>query len=208
MLFRSELARCEACGGAVEETDRDGERALRCRVCDATRPWVCGACASVRLRAIRVGVHRVRDDLAALLPRATVLDVDAASDGPLEADVLVGTEAVLHRTPGDRPIGLVALLEADQELLAPRYRAAEQAATLLARAARRLGPRAEGGSLLVQTRVPEHDVLLAVGGADPSLAWEAETARRRALGYPPFGGLARVRGEPEDRKSTRLNSSH
>ena len=75
-----ELARCEACGGAVEETDRDGERALRCRVCDATRPWVCGACASVRLRAIRVGVHRVRDDLAALLPRATVLDVDAASD--------------------------------------------------------------------------------------------------------------------------------
>ena len=64
----------------------------------------------------------------------------------------------LARTDPDR---LVALLEADQELLAPRYRAAEQAATLLARAARRLGPRTDDGTLLVQTRVPEHDVLLA-----------------------------------------------
>ncbi|MFM7270694.1 MAG: hypothetical protein ACKO2C_03560 [Actinomycetes bacterium] len=190
-----ELVRCEACGGAVEETETEGGRALRCRVCTATRPWVCAACASVRLRAIRVGVHRVRDDLAALLPRATVLDVDAATEGRPDADVLVGTEAVLHRVPTDRPVGLVALLEADQELLAPRYRAAEQAATLLARAARRLGPRTDDGTLLVQTRVPEHDVLLAVGAADPSLAWLAEVARRRALGYPPFGGLAQVRGE-------------
>jgi primosomal protein N' (replication factor Y) len=191
-----DLARCEACGAAVSEiAGPDGARALGCAVCSLERPWVCARCHSAKLKSVRVGVNRVRDDLAALLPRASVLDVDATTEGPLDADVLVGTEAVLHRAPTDRPIGLVAFLEADQELLAPRYRAAEQAGTLFARAVRRLGARAAGGVLLVQTRVPEHEVLRAIAAADPAIAWEAEAVRRRVTGYPPFGALARVRGE-------------
>ncbi|MFM7615864.1 MAG: hypothetical protein ACKO72_00145 [Actinomycetes bacterium] len=193
-----DLARCEACGAAVAEAaGPDATRSLVCPVCSTERPWVCARCHSAKLRSVRVGVNRVRDDLAALLPRATVLDVDAATEGPLDADVLVGTEAVLHRAPTDRPIGLVAFLEADQELLAPRYRAAEQAGTLVARAARRLGPRAASRVLLVQTRVPDHDVLRAVATAEPQVAWESEAARRRVVGYPPFGALARVRGEAD-----------
>lgn len=193
-----DLARCEACGAAVSEiAGPEGTRALGCPVCATERPWVCAGCHSAKLRSVRVGVSRVRDDLAALLPRATVLDVDATSEGPLEADVLIGTEAALHRAPTDRPIGLVAFLEADQELLAPRHRAAEQAATLLARAARRSGARDPARLLLVQTRVPEHDVLRAIGSADPQIAWEAEVARRRVLGFPPFGALARVRGDAD-----------
>jgi primosomal protein N' (replication factor Y) len=193
-----DLARCESCGTAVAEiAGPDGARALGCPVCATERPWVCARCHSAKLKGVRLGVNRVRDDLAALLPRASVLDVDTATDGPLEADVLVGTEAVLHRAPTDRPIGLVAFLEADQELLAPRHRAAEQAATLLARAARRLGPRDPARLLLVQTRVPEHDVLRAIAAADPQVAWESEAARRRVLGFPPFGALARVRGSSD-----------
>lgn len=193
-----DLARCEACGAAVAEiAGPDGARALGCPVCAMERPWVCARCHSAKLKAVRVGVNRVRDDLAALLPRATVLDVDAATEGPIDADVLIGTEAVLHRAPADRPIGLVAFLEADQELLAPRYRAAEQAGTLFARAARRVGPRDASRLLLVQTRVPEHEVLRAIVAADPQLAWESEAVRRRTMGFPPFGALARLRGEPD-----------
>ena len=56
-------------------------------------------------------------------------------------------------------MGLVAFLELDQELLAPRARAAEQALWLLVRAARLLGPRAAKGVLLLQTRLPEHEVV-------------------------------------------------
>ena len=143
-------------------------------------------------------MSRIRDDLAALLPRSTVLDVDASTEVDLallrNADVLVGTEAVLHRAPNDRPVGLVAFLDLDQELLAPRHRAAEQAATLLARAARSLGPRSDARRLLLQTRLPEHDAIKAALEADPSLAWIGETKRRSSLGYPPFGALAQLRG--------------
>jgi primosomal protein N' (replication factor Y) len=62
---------------------------------------------------------------------------------------------VLHRADA-APAGieLVTFLEFDQELLATRYRAAEQALWLLVRAARVVGGRRRGGRVLVQTRVP------------------------------------------------------
>jgi primosomal protein N' (replication factor Y) len=112
--------------------------------------------------------------------------------------VLVGTEAVLHRADA-APAGieLVAFLEFDQELLATRYRAAEQALWLLVRAARVVGGRRGDGRVLVQTRVPEHDVIEAALAGDPTIVADAERARRRILGFPPFGGLAELRGAPE-----------
>jgi primosomal protein N' (replication factor Y) len=149
------------------------------------------------MKALRPGVARVRDDLAALLPRTEVVEVDAATDELGPAPVYVGTEAVLHRLPPGPRLGLAAFLDFDQELLAPRYRAAEQAMALLGRAARRLGPRATGGRLLVQTRLPGHEVLEAARRADPTLVAAAERPRRELLRYPPFGALAEVRGAGE-----------
>jgi primosomal protein N' (replication factor Y) len=113
-------------------------------------------------------------------------------------DVAVGTEAVLHRVRpgGDRPVRLVAFPELDQELLAPRYRAAEQALWLLVRAARHVGPADGGGAVLVQTRLPDHEVVRAARDGDPAGVLTGEEARRRALGYPPFGGLAELSGDP------------
>ncbi len=135
--------------------------------------------------------------MAALLPRATVAEVDAATAALPSAGVLVGTEAVLHRADAaPSGIELVAFLEFDQELLATRYRAAEQALWLLVRAARVVGGKRGDGRVLVQTRVPDHDVIEAALAADPTIVADAERARRRILGFPPFGGLAEVSGAP------------
>lgn len=187
-----ELVRCEACGAAVVERD-DG---LACPRCELARARVCAGCGGARLRVVRAGVTRLRDDLAALLPRATVAEVDASTTELPDADVLVGTEAVLHRVrrASARPVGLVAYLEFDQELLALRYRATEQALWLLVRGARAVGA---DGWLLVQTRMPDHEVLRAVAARDPQLALIPEIERRRAAGFPPFGGLAELTGATE-----------
>src|SRR5262249_37427098 len=109
----SELARCERCGATVVERD-DG---LLCPRCATNRPHGGVKCHGRRFRALRPGIERVRDDLAALLPRASVAAVDASTDDVPRADVLVGTEAVLHRAPAvaGEPVGLVAFLELDQE---------------------------------------------------------------------------------------------
>ncbi|MGZ8753235.1 MAG: primosomal protein N' family DNA-binding protein, partial [Acidimicrobiia bacterium] len=182
-----ELTRCEACGAAVIETDT-GQ--LSCPRCSTTRPKVCLHCHATRMKAVRPGIAKLRDDLAALLPRATVAEVEAATEAIPPADVLVGTEAVLHRVPVDasRPVRLVAFLDADQELLAPRVHAAEQALWLMVRAARLVGVRSGPGRILIQTRVPDHEVIDAVRHGDPDLVTGPEEVRRRSLRYPPFGG--------------------
>jgi primosomal protein N' (replication factor Y) len=105
---------------------------------------------------------------------------------------VVGTEAVLHRVAR---ADVVAFLDFDQELLAPRYRAGEEALALLARAARLVGGRRDGGRLLVQTRIPNHESLDAAVHADPGRFALVESARRAALRFPPDTALAEISGE-------------
>jgi primosomal protein N' (replication factor Y) len=183
-----ELARCERCGASVEQVDGGS---LRCRVCELVRPAVCLSCGGQRLKTLRVGVSRAREELEALAGRA-VGEVTGDSDEVPDTPVLVGTEAVLHRVA--RP-DAVAFLDFDQELLAPRYRAAEEALALLARAARMVGRRADGGRVLVQTRLPRHDALVAALHADPTRLAVPERERREALQLPPKTAVAVVSGE-------------
>ena len=188
----SALARCATCGAAVGQPDHD----LACPRCGDTRPPVCIECHATRFRAVRPGVHAARDEVAALVPRHAVTDVDVATETIGDAPVLVGTEAVLHRivrgsTP---PVRLVAFLAFDEELLAPRYRAHEQALWLLVRAARLLGGRNDGGHLFVQTRLPDHVVLQVGETGDPAGFAAEESAVRAALAFPPFGAVAELSG--------------
>jgi primosomal protein N' (replication factor Y) len=90
---------------------------------------------------------------------------------------------------------VVVFLDFDAELLAPRFRAGEQALWLLVRAARLVGPRAAGGRLLVQTRLPRHEVIEAAVRADPGLLAETERPRRKLLDLPPYAALARLTGD-------------
>ena len=66
------------------------------------------------------------------------------------------------------------------------------ALALLVLASRALGGRGRGGRLLVQTRLPDHEVVRAALQADPSLVAHAEAERRRLLRFPPFATIASV----------------
>jgi primosomal protein N' (replication factor Y) len=176
-----QVATCERCGAAVVQPSD----VLRCERCGTERPVVCTACGSTVLKNLRVGVGRAREELEAILH-------EPVGDEDGDERVVVGTEAVLHRVRRD--VGLVAFLDIDQELLAPRYRADEQAMALLARAARILGPRDRGGRLVAQTRQAKHPVLDAVLHADPARLSGPERARREELRFPPATAMAAVSG--------------
>jgi primosomal protein N' (replication factor Y) len=187
------LARCTRCGGAMAQDESGG--GLRCRRCHDHRPLVCAECDATRLKTLRIGVTRATEELSALTG-VTAREVTGSSDpsdtaGLSEARLVVGTEAALHRvTRADA----VAFLDIDQHLLAARFGAGEETLALMARAARLVGTRDGGGRLLVQTRLPDHEVLQAAVHGDPSLLDGPERDIRRTLGLPPFGALALLRG--------------
>lgn len=185
-----DLARCEACDSAVAQGD-DGR--LVCHRCEAVRPLVCAACGSTAMRNLRMGVTRAREELEVLLgePVVEVTGGRSHDAGPSGAGIFVGTEAVLHQVDS---ASLVAFLDFDQELLAPRYRAGEEALALLVRAGRLVGGRREGGRVLLQTRLPRHEVIQAALLGNPERLTDAERPRREALGWPPYRAMAEVSG--------------
>jgi primosomal protein N' (replication factor Y) len=186
-----ELARCERCGAAVAQPSSAAvPRPLVCSRCGTTRPPVCAVCDSARLRHRRVGVTRVREELETLVGRP-VAEVTGATVPPPDGPLLVGTEAVLHRVAAT---DVVAFLDFDQELTAPRFRAGEEALALLARASRLVGGRRRGGRVLVQTRLPDHEVLRAAVRGDPAILSTSESEIREMLGLPPVRALAVISG--------------
>ncbi|MCY4163902.1 MAG: hypothetical protein OXE93_06790 [bacterium] len=187
-----ELAVCSECGAAMRQDDAG---VLVCRTGAHSRPVICASCGSTAMKNLRVGIKRVCEELEALV-KEPVGEVTASGyQGPATARVVVGTEAVLHL---GRPFDVVAFLEFDQELLAPRFRAREQAMALVLRAARVVGPRSSGGQILIQTRLPDDPVIQAAYQHDPRLLARAERDRRKELSFPPYGAMAAVSGAAGD----------
>lgn len=187
-----EPATCERCGAGMALI---GDQ-LECRHCGQARPVVCASCGSDSFRQLRIGVTRAREQLEALAGRP-VGEVVAGTPGLPDAPVIVGTEALLYREGELRrggPVGAVAFLDFDQELLAARYRAGEEALALLARASRLVEGRKRDGLVLVQTRVPAHPAIEAALLADPGRLLASEEPVRKALRLPPFCALALLRG--------------
>jgi primosomal protein N' (replication factor Y) len=194
----SQLATCESCGGALASADVGSEPGrLTCPRCGSSRPAGCEHCGASRLRALRVGVSRVREELEALLrePVGELTAAAAGEDGPAAAlpdeRVVVGTEAALHRI---RTPDVIAFPDLDAQLAAPRFGAAAEVLHQLALAARRLGGRRPGARLVVQTRLPYHPVVTSALHADPTRAIRALADQARRLRLPPFAALAQLSG--------------
>lgn len=187
------LARCERCHGAVQQPV-DADR-LVCEHCHAERPVVCASCGGGRLKNLRKGVTRLREELEVLALRPVVEITGTSDPVPDGVHVVVGTEAALHRVD---VADTIVFLELDGELLAPRYRAGEQVLALLVHAARLVGGRTgagrDGGRVVLQTRLPQHEVILAAVLGDPTRHAEQELERRAALGFPPAVAMAEVSG--------------
>lgn len=187
---------CGSCGELVRTEDGEFlmteiEGALVSPRTGETRPLVCAVCTGTQLKRLRLGVTRAAEELALLVGRpVSEVSAEKGDDAP-DGDLILGTEAALHRGVD---ADVVVFLDFDQELHAPRYRAAEQAMWLLVRAARTIGRRRAQGRLLIQTRTPDHRVLQAAVTADPSRMVEEEAALRKALGFPPEGALAEFGG--------------
>ncbi len=169
-------------------------------------PERCPACASVSVARHGAGTERIEHELrdafgaaqsfpifrldadsSSLADRARTLQAFAGAS----AGVLVGTQMVAkgHDFP-DVSLGVV--LDADQTLRFPDFRAEERTFSLITQLAGRTGRGALPSRVLVQTLAPEaRPISFAVHhDSDGFIADELE--RREALSYPPYASLIRV----------------
>ncbi|MGQ0720567.1 MAG: replication restart helicase PriA [Candidatus Eiseniibacteriota bacterium] len=209
----SPFVQCSGCGAAVRcgqcavtLTFHKAERALRCHYCDHARavPEECSECGAKALTFRGAGTQRIEEELAERFPQARIarLDSDAARSpgahervlgGFLEGeiDVLLGTQMVAKGLDFPR-VTLVGVINADTGLHLPDYRSGERTFQLLTQVAGRAGRSALGGSVLIQTRCPDHPCLVAARDHDDAAFRAREMAERREQRYPPFARLASV----------------
>jgi primosomal protein N' (replication factor Y) len=172
-------------------------------------PERCGTCGSAALGRHGAGTQRLEHELARALagngpaPFSIFrLDADVAAGRDRAADtlteferapsgVLVGTQMVAkgHDFP-DVTLGVV--LDADQTLRFPDFRAEERTFALVTQLAGRAGRGDAGGRVLVQTLAPDARPIRHAAGHDSDGFSAGELERRQVLGYPPYGSLIRV----------------
>jgi primosomal protein N' (replication factor Y) len=102
---------------------------------------------------------------------------------------LIGTQALFQHLPFPRR-GLVGVLQADSGLHIPDFRAAERTYQLLDDAVGCARPAAQGGRVMLQTKLPAHHAVQAVLSGSPHRFYEEELAARRLLHFPPACHLA------------------
>jgi primosomal protein N' (replication factor Y) len=99
--------------------------------------------------------------------------------------VLVGTQ-MIAKGHDFRRVSLVAVLNADAQLVAPDFRAPERLFAVLMQVAGRAGRAGQASKVLVQTRFPTHPLFAALARLDYRAFAERELADRQSARMPPF----------------------
>jgi primosomal protein N' (replication factor Y) len=218
---------CDACGHVLEcpncsvalTLHRARGNRLSCHYCDysAPMPARCPECHQSGLGQEGSGTERIEALLETTFPNARIarLDRDVASGLKSEAvldrmrrreiDVLVGTQMVTkgHDLPS---VTLVGVLNADAALSMPDFQASERTFQLLVQVAGRAGRGDAPGTVMIQTRNPDHAAVAMAISHDVAGFVERELADRRELGYPPFSRHALVRVDAVDERKARRDA--
>ena len=114
-----------------------------------------------------------------------------------ETNILVGTQMVTKGLDFDS-VKVVGILNADNMLSFPDFRAHERSFQLMAQVAGRAGRKGKQGKVIIQTYEPAHPVLQDVLRNDFRGLYEKQMIIRRQFGYPPFYRLILIRLKHKD----------
>ncbi len=179
---------------------------LRCHYCGYTKevPKSCHECSSTKIKMQGFGTEKVEEELPRYFPQARIARMDLDSTRTKNAhykiirdfemqktDILVGTQMVTKGLDFDN-VGLVGVMNMDNMLGFPDFRAFERAFQILEQVSGRAGRKKERGTVIVQTRQPKHPVIqYAMNNQYLNMA-EDQLKERKKYGYPPYGRLIRI----------------
>lgn len=179
---------------------------LRCHYCghSIANPTHCHSCQSVDVTSKGFGTEQIEMELKTLFPEKNIgrMDQDTTrgkfgfekiidSFKNREIDVLVGTQMLAKGLDFDN-VTLVGILNADNLLNQPNFRAYERAYQMMMQVSGRAGRSEKKGKVVIQTYNPYHNTIQQVLGNDYLGMYKEQIYERQNFKYPPFFRLVKL----------------
>ncbi|WP_339889007.1 primosomal protein N' [uncultured Flavobacterium sp.] len=195
---------CPSCD--VSLTYYKHKNQLRCHYCgySIANPTHCHACQSVELTTKGFGTEQIELELKAIFPDKNIgrMDQDTTrgkfgyekiidSFKNREVDILVGTQMLAKGLHFDN-VTLVGILNADNLLNQPDFRAYERAFQMMTQVAGRSGRSEKKGLVMIQTYNVFHNTIQQVLTNDYASMFKEQIYERQNFKYPPFYKLIKL----------------
>jgi primosomal protein N' (replication factor Y) len=209
----SPVIECTTCGVSpqcpncdVSLTYHQYKNQLRCHYCGYNIPKMisCIACGSETLDNKGFGTEQIELELKELFPNHRIARMDQdttkrkhAHAKIIEAlelqeiDILVGTQ-MLAKGLDFRHVSLVGVMNADNLLNFPDFRAHERSYQLLQQVAGRAGRTKKRGKVIIQTFNPYHQILKQVSTNSYDEMYKEQTDDRYQFKYPPYYRMIKI----------------
>ncbi len=196
--------RCPHCN--VTLTLHKGLSRLSCHYCGYIEPIpsTCPECHASELKPMGFGTEKIEEQLGELLPEARVgrMDRDSVTSPRALAqivesvesgatNILVGTQMITKGFDFSK-VTLVGILNADNLLNSPDFRAEERAFQLMTQVAGRAGRRSDSGEVVIQTSQPDHRIISLVIAKDYEAMASTLLAERELFAYPPYARIIAI----------------
>ena len=203
--------RCPHCN--VTLTLHNSTSRMECHYCGYTAqvPKSCPHCHTSHITPMGFGTEKIEQTIEQLFPTARVarLDRDTSTSESAynriirdfengDTDILVGTQMISKGFDFGR-VSVVGILNADNLLNSPDFRASERAFQLIMQVAGRAGRRDDApGVVVIQTSEPDNPVIGWVQRGDYEAMARSELHERHTFCYPPYSRLLRIVLRDED----------
>ena len=198
------IPQCTSCN--VSLTYHKFKNQLRCHYCgySIAKPTNCHACSSVDISAKGFGTEQIELELAELFPTKNIkrMDQDTTrgkysfeklidSFKNREIDILVGTQMLAKGLDFDN-VSLVGIMNADNMLYHPDFRAFERSFQMMTQVSGRAGRSDKRGKVIIQTYNVNHNVIQQVTHNDYVGMYKEQLYERQIYKYPPFFRLIKL----------------
>ncbi|WP_427873162.1 replication restart helicase PriA [Flavobacterium sp. MMS24-S5] len=189
---------CQQCD--VSLTYHKHKNQLRCHYCgySIAKPTNCHNCSSIDLTTKGFGTEQIEQELASLFPKAKTARMDQdTTRGKFgfekiidtfknrEIDILVGTQMLAKGLDFDN-VGLVGIMNADNMLHHPDFRAFERSFQMMTQVAGRAGRSEKQGKVVIQTYNPNHNTIQQVTNHNYIGMYKEQLYDRQIYRYPPY----------------------
>ena len=212
------VPQCQQCD--VSLTYHKHKNQLRCHYCgySMAKPTNCHACSSVELTTKGFGTEQIEQELLSIFPSSKIgrMDQDTTrgkfgfekiidSFKNREIDILVGTQMLAKGLDFDN-VSLVGVMNADNMLYHPDFRAFERSFQMLTQVAGRAGRSEKQGKVTIQTYNPNHNTIQQVTNNDYIGMYNEQLYDRQIYKYPPYFRIIKLTLKQRDYEKLKVGA--